>query len=201
MPASQLIRGQGVWEALGYVNQNLTGYYLNHSPGLLRDKYGNLTPWLPVVEAYFAQGNNDPNTWDLTWAMWRPDPNTLAFNRTYNSTTGDHWITTGYIAPGYYQESTLGYLYMAPQAGTQPLYGCQVGGDHFISVAADCEGQQILGENGWIYPSPPIGIPNQALYRCLVRSGTDHFVSPDPGCEGQITEYGGNPIGYAKTTP
>jgi len=74
MPAEQLLHGQGVWETLGYVDTTLTGFYLNHSPGLLRDKYGYIAPLLPKVIVYFSGGSNDPSTWDLTWARWAPTP-------------------------------------------------------------------------------------------------------------------------------
>ncbi|MBI5826571.1 MAG: hypothetical protein HZB22_02410, partial [Deltaproteobacteria bacterium] len=72
MPANDLLNGHGVWEALATVDTGVTGYYLNHSPGLLRDYYGNLTPWLPAIEVYFSEGTNDPATWDLTWVIWSP---------------------------------------------------------------------------------------------------------------------------------
>src|SRR5437868_2276196 len=84
MPAYQLLAGQGVWEFLGQVDTNLTGFYLNHSPGILRDPFGNVTPWLPSVEAYFSEGSNTPSTWDLTWAILTPQPSTLAFKRYYS---------------------------------------------------------------------------------------------------------------------
>lgn len=84
MPAKQLMDGQGVWEILGYVDTRLTGFYLNHSPGLLRDKYGYITPWLPNIIVYFAGGGNDPSTWNLTWARWTPTPADLAARRRLN---------------------------------------------------------------------------------------------------------------------
>jgi hypothetical protein len=192
------LSGGGTWETLGEVNTNLTGYYLNHSPGLKRDLWGNLTGWLPNVQAYFAEGTNDPNTWELTWAEWRPTPTTLPFKRYYNPTKGDHWVTTGYRSSGYNLESTLGYLFQSPQPGTHPLYGVQVGSvDHMISLDPNGEGQLMLGVNGWIYDAPGAG--RVALYRA--RAGSDHFVTTDPNGEGQVVENGGQPIGYARTTP
>jgi len=68
MPASDLLNGQGTWEVLAQIDRNVTGAHLNHSPGMLRDRYGNLTSWLPVVLSYFAWGENESGTWDLTWA-------------------------------------------------------------------------------------------------------------------------------------
>lgn len=194
MPAADLLNGRGTWENLGTINSNLTGYYLNHSPGLLRDQYGNLTRWLPAVGAYFAAGNNSPKTWNLTWAIWDPDPSTLPFARYYNSTSGYHKVTTGYVDPGFSFERTLGYLFMAPLTGTSAVYGCHAGmRDFFVSLDRKCEGQLILGVNGWLYSTPQPR--TQALYRCY--SGVDHFVSKDPACEGKRTE---KLLGYARRT-
>jgi hypothetical protein len=194
MPAADLLHGRGTWEQLGTVNTNLTGYYLNPSPGLLRDMYGNLTPWLPAVEAYFTKGGNDPGTWDLTWVIWDPTPVTLPFKRYYNPSTSYHKVTTGFIEPGFNFERTLGHLFMSPRAGTIPLYGCRAGSsDFFISIKANCGGHFVLGVNGWIYSSAQPD--TQALYRCY--TGFDHFVSTSPTCEGRTTE---SLLGYAKRT-
>jgi hypothetical protein len=196
--ASDLMNGQGTWEALGFIDTNLTGSYLNASPGLVRDPAGNITPFLPSVEVVFTEGTNDPGTWDLSSATWNPTANTFLFKRYYNASITSHWVTTGFIASGYTYESTLGYLYTSPQTGTIALYGCVAGGfggtDHFVSTDPGCEGQFVLGFNGWIYSSPPAGISTVALYRCY--TGIDHFVSTDPGCEGRKTE---SLLGYART--
>ena len=72
MPAADLLSGQGTWEVLAQVDTSVTGAYLNHSPGLLRDGYGNVTPFFPFIEAFFAWGPNEVPGWDLTWAAWQP---------------------------------------------------------------------------------------------------------------------------------
>ena len=199
MSSSDFFNGQGTWQTLGRIDTNLTGSYLNHSPGIVRDQFGNVTPFLPSIEVAFAEGTNDPNTWDLSSVTWNPTPNTLAFNRYYKSGVS-HWVTTGYVAAGYNLESTLGYLFMAPQSNTQALYSCVAGGfsgtDHFVSPDPACEGQFVLGVNGWIYSSQPAGVATVALYRCY--TGVDHFVSPYANCEGQRVE---SLLGYAKTQP
>ena len=188
----------GSCQQLGTIDTNLTGSLMNHSPGLLKDIYGNVTPFLPNIQVFYAQAGTDGypyNSWQLTFAVWNPYPSLLAFNRYYSSYYGDHWVTTGYYNSSYYYlEENLGYLYMAPPNGydTYAVYGCQIGGDHFVSPDPNCEGQQILGLNGYIFASSQNGgIPNQALYECY--TGTDHFVSTDPACEG----YTGYLIGYA----
>lgn len=202
MSDAQFDSGNGLWQPLGTIDSNLTGYYLNHSPGFWRDKYGNLTGQLPAVELYFAEGTDDPNTWQLTWVKWFPQPNSLSFDRYYSSSQNLHWVSAGYVPTGvgYYYEQTLGYLLMAPQPGMSGIYGCHgsYGGLYqFVSTDPNCEGQFVNGLNGYLYTSQPDPnvIPTQALYRC--RSGADHFVSPDPYCEGTVTEY---LLGYAQTS-
>lgn len=199
MSASNLLGGTGTWTPKGYIDSNLTGSYLNHSPGLVRDNFGNVTPFLPTVEVIFAEGTNDPSTWNLAEATWSQGTGTTAFKRYYNSSVGSHWVTSGFVASGYTLESTLGYLYTTSQSGTVPLYGCVstsfTGNDHFVSPSSTCEGQVVLGVNGWIYSSPPTGISTVALYRCF--TGTNHFVSTSASCEGTTTE---SLLGYAKTS-
>jgi len=187
---------------MGTIDSNLTGYYLNLTPGLSRDPYGNVSgSW---IQAFFGEGSNDPPTWLISWVGWSPQPSSLAFNR---HVTNIHWVTTGYVPSGYRFEETLGYLLMAgpagvfpyqsPGGGMQTLYGCVLTSFptyQFVSLDPNCEGQIPGGSQGWIYSSQQSG--TQALYRC--RDGADHFVSPDPGCEGWVNE---GLLGYAQTSP
>lgn len=73
LDANDFLSGQGTWTQLGLIDTNLTGSYLNHSPGLVRDIYGNVTPFLPNIEVVFSTGTNDPNTWNLSSATWSPN--------------------------------------------------------------------------------------------------------------------------------
>lgn len=117
--------------------------------------------------------------------VWRPQPETLPFVRYFHPPLNDHWVTSGRVGPGYAIEAPLGALFMVPNPGTHPLYGCAVGGDHFVSLVANCEGNTTLGVNGCIYDAAP-GPTARLLYRC--HTGADHFVSTDPGCEGHHVE-------------
>jgi hypothetical protein len=108
--------------------------------------------------------------------------NSAALNR-YNG--GKHWVTTGSVPGGYGLEGTLGYL-VTGGAGTSPLYGCADGSNQFLSLDRSCEGQTLLGLEGWIYGGAPASVASDALYRC--RTASDHFAALDPGCEGQVTE-------------
>jgi hypothetical protein len=58
--------------------------------------------------------------------------------------------------------------------------------DYFVSLDSGCEGQRVLGKNGYAYASPVAGLGLIEVYRC--STGQDHFVSKDPKCEGQKTE-------------
>lgn len=190
-------------ELLGAVDENLIGMSTTAEPKLYRDLWGNVTWNLPNIGVYFGGGGGTPSTWDLYGITETPQPDTLVFQRYLDSATGDHWVTTGDESlSGYHWEKSLGYLYMAPQSGTVPVFGCWYQYvDHFVSLDSACEGQLYMGVNGWIYSSPPQGISTEALYRCErtdVPAGTDHFVSTDPNCEGFYTE---GLIGYAKTGP
>ncbi len=69
MPAAQWLSGQGIWERLTTVDTSITGGYLNHSPGLVRDGFGRLNP--TQLEAIFSEGTNDPLTWSLHSIKWQ----------------------------------------------------------------------------------------------------------------------------------
>jgi hypothetical protein len=195
MPASTF--PSGTWERLTDIDTNLTGDYLVNNPALVRDKWGNLDPTLPAVETVFAGGSNDPNTWDLKSVTWTPPTGGRALNRYYDSSTGYHLATTGYVPSGFSLESTLGYLAWAPTSGTVPLYGCVAGGsDTFVSLSSNCEGQTPNGNNGYIWSSAPSGVSSVQLYRC--STGRDHFVSTSATCEGQHVDMS---LGWVRTTP
>jgi hypothetical protein len=68
-----------------------------------------------------------------------------------------------------------------------PFYGCKSGQeDYFVSLDMGCEGQRILGKDGYGYSKPVSGLKLVALFRC--STGHDHFVSQDPKCEGKTTD-------------
>jgi hypothetical protein len=109
---------------------------------------------------------------------------------------GVHWVTTGSPPAGYGLEGTLGYLINAGP-DTNPLYGCIQNSDQFLSKDRGCEGQTLIGLEGWIYNDPPPSDATVAVYRCSVP-GSDHFAADDPNCEGQHTD---GLLGYALQQP
>ncbi len=109
---------------------------------------------------------------------------------------GVHWVTTGSPPGGYSLEGTLGYLIDAGP-DTNPLYGCIQNSDQFLSKDRGCEGQTLIGLEGWIYDAPPADVATVAVYRCSVP-GSDHFAADDPNCEGQHTD---GLLGYALEQP
>jgi hypothetical protein len=114
----------------------------------------------------------------------------------YNDGKTDHRTTTWNVPPAFTQESVLGKLYMAPHAGTSPLYMCQIGKDTFTSRQADCEGQKYLTRLGWIYAAKPSGVSTRPIRRCRVLGSYEHFDSVDMSCEGQDKE---GVLGYVLT--
>jgi hypothetical protein len=120
---------------------------------------------------------------------WVPDLSAaIPFNRYFNGSV--HEVTTGWISPdgGFQLQELLGHLYANPLHGaTVPFYGCKGGlKDYFVSLDIGCEGQRILGKDGYGYAQPVSGLNLVALYRC--GTGHDHFVSRDPKCEGKTTD-------------
>lgn len=188
MPISQVLSGQPFqWTALGQLNTDQTGFYLNHSPGFNRDPNGNITPFFPNIQIFFAGGDPSPTTWDLTFAILNKDDPFATITRYYNGSV--HKVTSGYAGPGFNAEFSLGRALVAPTAATHKVYSCFTGADYFLSAAANCEGQQHLGVTGEFFNNNE---PNtHAVYRCW--AGNHHFASNDPGCEGTTTE---GPLGY-----
>jgi hypothetical protein len=201
MDGAKFRDGTGTWHALGVVNSALTGFELNHSPGFRRNGYGDITPWLPSIALYFAGGDASPTTWDLTLVTWSPSPATLPLKR-YAKYPEGHWVTTGFVSPGYELEQTLGFIFMAKNEGTEPLYACTTldAKHHLLSRDVGCEGQKPEGIVGWLYASAGHADAPTAIFRCATVSG-DHFVSSDASCEGAVVENGGSPLGWARSAP
>ncbi|WP_239123908.1 S8 family peptidase [Rhizocola hellebori] len=115
-----------------------------------------------------------------------PPPVTVALGR-YYGTNGDHISSTTNPGGVYHLEGILGQVHTSAVAGTHALFQCRIGGDHFTSVTANCEGQVVIGLIGYAYNAPP-SAPNRPVRRCVVRGNGEHFDSLDSNCEGQIVE-------------
>jgi len=204
IPQTALLSGSSPWQQLTSMDTNSTGFESNFIAGFVRDANGNLNvASYPTVQMYTSISYPPPNwdasaadagnsatvgNWILMPMQWAPDEvPTLALNRYFNGTV--HEVTTGWMSPdgGFRLQSTLGNLYSNPLHGaTLPFYGCKGGRtDYFVSLDPCCEGQRILGKEGYGYSQPVPGVDIVALYRC--SSGQDNFVSRDPKCEGQTT--------------
>ena len=210
IPQDALLTGASPWQQLATMDTNATGFESNFIAGFVRDAYGNLdVASYPTIQMYTSVSYPPPN-WDATpaaagysgryptWILmpieWTPGASAeVAFNRYFNGLV--HEVTTGWTSPnaGFQWQELLGHLYANPLSGaTVPFYGCKGGGaDYFVSLDVGCEGQRMLGKDGYGYSQPVPGLNLIALYRC--KSGQDHFVSKDPKCEGQTT---GQLLGY-----
>ena len=198
-----LLTGQTSWQPLKNFDTNLTGYESVFLAAMLHDPYGNLyqpaSSGVPLFTSFSNPGtqlpwdsspedagkSGDPSHWDIGLLSWSPTQNPLvALNRYKNGKT--HLVTSGWTDPkgAFGLEQVVGSIYEEPQNGaTKPLYGCRSGNtDYFVSLDPGCEGQRILGVNGFLYEQPVAGLTLTGIYRCATVS--DHFVSRDPACEG-----------------
>jgi len=200
-----LLTGASPWQQLAIMDTNSTGFEVNFIAGFVRDFYGSINvAAYPTIEMYTSI-SYPPPSWDATqseaaesaaveqWILmpmkWAPDAGTaVPFNRYFNGRA--HEVTTGWVNPNgdFAKQQFLGHLYTVPVEGaTVPFYGCKRGQtDYFVSLDTDCEGQQVIGKQGYAYPQPVLGHNLLALYRCSTSEG--HFISKDPQCEGQTTD-------------
>ena len=197
-----LLTGASSWQQLVTLDTNATGYELNFIAGIVHDAYGDLNlPFYPKIQMYTsisypatnweatpeqAGASGRVETWILMPMDWAPDLSpTIPLNRYFNGKVYE--VTTGRPSPvaGFWLEQSLGRLYPNPLSGaTVPFYACKRGKtDYFVSLDVACEGQRILGQEGYAYSQPESGLNLVALYRC--KGATGHFVSRDPTCESQ----------------
>jgi hypothetical protein len=201
IPESSLLTGATPWQMLTTIDTNSTGYESNFLPSLLHDKYGNINIGsYPKLQLFVSTALPQP-AWDasaetagkagnvFSWAIavssYEPNQKSLAFKRYVNDKT--YVITSGWIdAVKFFPDKTLGHLYTVPQKeANQPIYTCKrdsVG--YFVSLDVGCDGQRILGINGYGYAQKPTGISTAALYSCTSTSYGE-FLSNDPACEGK----------------
>jgi hypothetical protein len=203
IPGSSLLTGARPWEMLKTVDTNLTGYESNFLPSLLHDKYGNINIGsYPKLELFVSTAIPAP-AWDASpesagqsgsifqWAIavnaYDPAAGLLSLQRYRNDKTFD--VTSGWADPvKFFPDTTLGHLYAAPRNGAnQAFYSCKVDSlGYFVSLDPACEGQRILGVNGYGWAQKPAGTAAIALYRCT-SSQYGRFLSKDPACEGNGT--------------
>ncbi|MGH1591724.1 hypothetical protein ACRBEV_29265 [Methylobacterium phyllosphaerae] len=82
MPLTALLSGApAAWTPLGYLNSDVTGFYLNHSPGFQRDGAGSLGRFLPDITVYFSGGDPYPGTWRIAAASTVPGADRPALKR------------------------------------------------------------------------------------------------------------------------
>jgi hypothetical protein len=201
IPNSALLSGARSWELVKTVDTNLTGYESNFLPSFLHDGYGNINVGsYPKLEMFTSTALPQPH-WDASpegagkagdiskWAIavssYDPGESRLTFSRYHNEKT--YVTTTGWIDPDgkFVLDRALGHLYSAPRKeAVRAIYACKAGSTaYFASVDPACNGQRILGLQGYGYANAPVDISTVALYSCTSsRLGT--FVSREPGCEG-----------------
>lgn len=198
IPSDSILTGKTPWQELYTIDTNQTGYESNFLAGFVRDPNGNLSVGsFPMVDMYVSVSNpapswnaspaqagksGDPSKWALTEMPWIPGQSLMTLYRYIRGTT--YIVTTGPVDAGFQMNAVLGHLYQGPQQGaTLPFYACKAGTkDYFVSVDSACDGQRILGKNGYGYSQPVNGLNLVGIYRCSTADG--HFVSKDANCEG-----------------
>jgi hypothetical protein len=204
IPKDALLTGSTPWEELHTFDTNMTGFESIFIAALVHDQYGNInTGRYPTIDLYAsvsdpapswdaspaeAAKNAGPGSWDLAPFSWSPGNPLLALNSYYNGVS--HLATAGWVDPfgGFGPGALLGHVYESPQQGaTVPFYSCKAGSkNYFVSLDSECEGQLILGKNGYGYAAPVATLNLVAIYRC--RTDKDHFVSTNPKCDGAATD-------------
>jgi hypothetical protein len=205
---SAVLNGSAEWEPLTIIDTNVTGFESNFIAGLVRDPYGNLNVGeYPNIQLYVsvsdpqpawnasprqAGKSADPSSWDIAPIEWVPNQPLKSLGRYVNNETSV--VTTGWVSGHFTPHSVLGHVYENPRHGApRQLYSCRSGAtDYFVSPDPACEGERILGSNGFVYSEPGVEFQTIPLYRCAKHHM--HFVSQDAGCEGATNE---GLLGYA----
>jgi hypothetical protein len=210
IPDSSLLTGAVPWQLLKTVDTNLTGYEANFLPSLLHGEHGDINVGTYPKLQLFVSSSIPRPAWDASpeaagkssdvyqWAIavnsYDPDQKDLTLMRYRNGKTYE--VTSGWADPvKFFPDKALAHLYPAPQnRAEQPFYGCkqdELG--YFVSLDVACEGQRILGVNGYGWALQPSGIQTVALYTCK-STQYGRFLSKDPACEGSGK---GKLLGYA----
>jgi hypothetical protein len=208
--AASLLTGDSPWEQVTTVDTNITGFESNFIGGLVRGSYGALNVGkYPKIQMYVsvsdpqpgwdaspkdAGKSAEPSTWDIAPAEW--DPNQSSWALTRYSNPGRDIVTVGWVNPAahFQKQQVLAHVFGSPQNGaTTRLFACARGAtDYFASLDASCQGQRIVGTNGFLYSHAVANQNLVALYSCAASQR--HFVSTDPKCEGSDNE---GLLGYA----
>lgn len=195
---SSLLTGETPWHFLHSFDTNSTGSESNFLAGFRRDPWGDLnigptrtielyTSFSNPATAWNSSPGNAfhsavPSTWDIGRVDWTPDSALLPLSVYSNDST--QVVTTGWIDPhgAFTLQSTLGYLYESPQNGaTTAFYACKSGTkDYFISTDPFCQGQHIIGLEGYGYSQPQAARTLSPLYRC--STGAIDFASTNSAC-------------------
>jgi hypothetical protein len=201
IPDTSLLTGATPWEMLKTIDTNSTGYEANFLAGLLKDQYGNLNVGAyPKIQLYPSIANPRPKwdddakelglaagliQWDIGSFTWTPGDAKRTLTRYQNNDTYE--TTSGYLDPDshFIADTDLGHLYEGLQNGTTvPFFNCKASAkDYFVSLDPSCNGNYIVGLEGYGYAKPVAGVSTVAVYSCSsARHG--HFASKDARCEG-----------------
>ena len=205
IPNDSLFTGTTPWQQLVIKDTNATGYESNFIAGLVHDPYGNVNlAAYPEIDFYTSVSYPAPSweatpaeagtsarigTWILMPMKWNPATDVqMPLAQYYNG--HQHEVTSGWVSEssGFIKQNVFGHIYANPLHGaTVPIYSCKEGKvGYFVSLDAACEGQRILGKDGYVYSNPDSGKNLIPIYRC--SAGQDRFVSTSQSCGGQLMD-------------
>jgi hypothetical protein len=224
LSGNDLTSGAASWQKLTTVDTVRTGFAANFIPTITRDRFGNVNidglypdiqisysmydPRLPWSDTTGVPADRKTRAmhWDISQVNWEPGHPLVDLQRYYSSHLDRHVATTGHIDTTEFAledaSKQLGALYEAPNpadGATVAMYLCKFEStyDYFVSAQPDCEGQQMVGWEGYGYAPDASASGKVPLYRCIARGR--HFVSNDPNCEGLTKDPGVQNylVGYA----
>lgn len=109
----------------------------------------------------------------------------------------DHLTSVHGTPPGYKREGSLGIVSLAPVTDGRKLFSCKENLDTFLSTDPGCEDDgTAVAHVGWLWGSPPDGLPSLPLYRCM--NGQETFESLSDTCEGRTVD---RELGYVLIPP
>lgn len=143
---------------------------LMNRPGINLDCGFELLPFTKLTRGYHpAQGHWISSrllppgfTEELSWKLLRENSHTESTTLLYECGIGTHtFLSADYACEGQEPRGPVGYAWVNPQQGLDPLYRCYIpsSGDHFISSDPLCEDQRVEQLLGYAHPFVPITTP------------------------------------------
>ena len=133
------------WETFALANRNLGNGWpacgFQYLPYIRMKRGSNASGMHWITTRQFPSGFNFERSWKI---LREPAENTkLVYECRVGGANGNHaMISPDPACEGQFNMGPLGYVYNTQVTGTSPIYRCRTSnGSHFVSPAANCEGQ------------------------------------------------------------